>query len=145
MSNAGRPTDYKEEHNEQAKKLCLLGATDKDLAEFFEVCEKTINNWKQEYPDFLQSIKEGKQIADAKVAESLYKRATGYIRTDYKFATEGGKITDQVEYEVLVPPDPTSAIFWLKNRRAQDWREKQELDVSAKTEVTLTKEDQGLL
>lgn len=53
------------EFNEQARKLCLLGATDSELADFFGVCERTINNWKSEFPAFLQSIDAGKISADA--------------------------------------------------------------------------------
>ena len=75
---AGRPTKYKEEYNEHAYKLCLLGYIDEDLAKFFEVDVSTINNWKIEYPKFFESIKSGKEVADANVAESLYKRANGF-------------------------------------------------------------------
>lgn len=74
----GRPAKYKEEYDEQVRKLCLLGATDKELADFFNVCEATINNWKNKHPSFLESIKKGKHVADATVAEKLFHRATGY-------------------------------------------------------------------
>ncbi len=53
----GRPTDFKNEYVELAYNYCLLGATDKELATFFNVCEATINNWKISNPDFLESIK----------------------------------------------------------------------------------------
>jgi hypothetical protein len=74
----GRPTDYKTEYAEQTYKLCLLGATDKELANFFDVVESTINLWKQEHSEFSESIKRGKFQADANVADRLYQRATGY-------------------------------------------------------------------
>lgn len=54
---AGRPTDYQESYNEQAEKLCKLGATDAELADFFDIAESTLNNWKSEYPEFMESIK----------------------------------------------------------------------------------------
>jgi hypothetical protein len=73
----GRDTKYRPEFNDQARKLCLLGFTDAELAEFFGVCERTINNWKADFPAFLQSINDGKVVADAQVADSLYRRATG--------------------------------------------------------------------
>lgn len=116
---------YREEYAEQAYKLCLLGATDAELADFFSVCEATINNWKEEHPAFLESIKRGKEIADANVAEKLYKRATGYDCPDLITATFQGQITDTMEVTKHYPPDPTAAIFWLKNRRKKDWRDKQ--------------------
>lgn len=77
-SKTGRPTKYKEEYVRQAKELCYLGAIDKDLARFFEVDETTINEWKDQHPEFSQSIKEAKEEADALVVRSLFKRATGY-------------------------------------------------------------------
>ncbi len=101
---AGRPTEYKKEYNDQAMKMCLLGATDIELAEFFEVSETTLNNWKRQHPKFLVSIKEGKEVADSKVAESLYNQAK-----------EG---------------NTTAQIFWLKNRRKKHWRDKQEHELS---------------
>ena len=66
-----RPTRYKAEFVEQAVKLCRLGATDKELADFFGVTERTINAWKVAHPGFLHALKEGKQLADAEVADKL--------------------------------------------------------------------------
>ena len=74
----GRPTSFKKEYVEQAYKLCLLGATDKDLANFFNVTEQAINIWKGKYNDFRLVLQEGKMLADANVAERFYNRARGY-------------------------------------------------------------------
>ena len=128
MNPNGCPTKYREIYNEQAYKLCLLGATDKELADFFEVEEKTINNWKIDFPEFLQSLKKGKEMADAEVADKLYKRATGYNCKATKFATFEGQITDTMDYVEHHPPDTTAAIFWLKNRQRGKWRDKQEIE-----------------
>jgi len=119
---------YKEEYAEQTYKLCLLGATDAELADFFNVAESTINLWKHEHPTFSESIKKGKEFADANVAEKLYKRATGYDCPELITATHQGQITDTMEVTKHYPPDPTAAIFWLKNRRKKDWRDRQEID-----------------
>jgi len=70
----GAPTKYKSEYSEQVYKLCLLGATDVEIGDFFEVCERTINYWKEEHPEFLQSIRQGKIIADSEIAKSLYEK-----------------------------------------------------------------------
>jgi hypothetical protein len=125
---AGRPSKYKEEYAEVAKKLSMLGHTDKELARFFDTTEQTINSWKQTYPEFLESLKEGKDIADAKVAESLFKRATGYDHPETKFfVVNTGDYQQRVEQIEVVkhyPPDPTSMIFWLKNRQPKTWRDK---------------------
>jgi len=53
----GRKSEYREEYAEQALKLCLLGATDKEIAEFFSVSEQTLNSWKKKFPQFLESLK----------------------------------------------------------------------------------------
>lgn len=127
-SKGGRPSSYKPEYAEQAQKLCRLGATDKELADFFGVQERTINNWKAEHPVFLQSLKEGKGLADAEVADKLYRRATGYSHPDTHVSNYQGLIT-LTPLTKHYPPDTTAAIFWLKNRRPDLWRDKpEELD-----------------
>lgn len=122
---AGRPTKYKPEYADQARKLALLGATDKDIADFFGVSEQTVNAWKKVNPEFLESLKGGKDELDAKVVRSLFQRATGYSHPEDKIFNNGGE-------EMIVhttkhyPPDATSMIFWLKNRQPDDWRDKQD-------------------
>ncbi len=120
----GRPTKYKPDYDEQAYKLALLGHTDIEMANFWEVEEKTVNLWKKKFPSFLQALKKGKDVADANVVQSLYKRATGYDAKATKFATFEGKITDKEEYIEHYPPDPTAIIYWLKNRQPAKWRDK---------------------
>lgn len=119
----GRPTDYKEEFNTQAEKLCKLGATDSELGTFFEVDESTINNWKLKYPQFLESIKKGKDLADAEVAQKLYERATGYSHPDVDIKVVDGEIV-QTELIKHYPPDTAAAIIWLKNRQKTKWRDR---------------------
>ncbi len=129
---AGRPSKFKPEFCEQAEKLCKLGATDVQLADFFGVDERTINRWKQEHDEFCQSLKAGKEIADAMVAESLYHRAVGYTHPEEKSFCSNGEV---ITHETLkhYPPDATSAIFWLKNRRPDVWRDKRELGLDENT------------
>ena len=126
----GRKSEYRIEYADQALKLCLLGATDKELSEFFSVSEQTLNKWKKDYPEFLESLKKGKNIADANVASRLYNRAIGYNCKATKFATSNGKITDSKEFIEHYPPDTTAAIFWLKNRQPEKWRDKKEVDAN---------------
>jgi transposase-like protein len=126
-----RPTKYLPEFAEQARKLCLLGATDKELADFFQISTGTLHNWKNEYPEFLSSLKEGKDLADAVVAEKLFKRATGYEHKAVKIVADA-KTKDEhiVEYTERYPPDTTACIFWLKNRQRDKWRDKVETEHS---------------
>lgn len=129
-----RPTDYRPEYAEQAHKLCLLGYTDKQLADFFGVNESTINRWKHKYPEFCMSIKSGKVIADAQVVESLYNRATGIEVTEVEVRDDGKKKVKRVTKK-HIPPDPTAQIFWLKNRQPELWRDKPTVENSAQEAV----------
>jgi hypothetical protein len=122
---AGRPTDYREEYCEQAEKLCKLGATDKELADFFDVAESTINEWKLAHPEFSESLKKGKTLADANVAERLYQRAMGFEHDSEEIKVIDGSI-ERVEVRKVYPPDTVAAIFWLKNRQKKKWRDKTE-------------------
>lgn len=133
---AGRPTKYKAEFAEQAQKLCLLGATDKDLADFLDVQESTINEWKKTHKAFSESIKAGKELADATVADRLFKRATGYEHEDVDIkAWQGDVIITPITKHY--PPDTAAAIFWLKNRQKARWRDKQEVENSGEQKVTV--------
>jgi hypothetical protein len=125
----GRPTDYKSIYNKQVQKLCLLGATDKRIANFFEISTGTLDKWKKKYPQFISSIKEGREIADAKVADSLYNRALGYSHKTSKVVIVNKEVR-VVDYVERFPPDSTAAIFWLKNRDKDNWREKHEHAIS---------------
>lgn len=128
---AGRPSLYDPAYCEQALKLCRLGATDKELAQFFDVAESTINLWKLEHPEFSESLRAGKALADAEVADKLFKRATGYEHSAVKIVADAKTGQEHVvPYIERYPPDTTAAIFWLKNRRPDLWRDK------AQTEIT---------
>lgn len=164
----GRPTSFRIEYIAQAEFLCRLGATDVELAEFFDVNQRTINRWKVTHPEFAEAIRHGKDPADDRVEHSLYHKALGteveelqaikLKRTDYD---EKGRKTREEEYvEVVpvkrvIPADTTACIFWLKNRRQKQWRdvhkvehgEPNEFDNVSETELTefITSEAQKLL
>lgn len=124
---AGRPTDYRAAHPDQARKLCLLGATDKEMADFFQVSESTLNLWKTAHPEFSESITRGKLAADADVAEKLYHRALGYSHKAVKiFMPAGAALPVYADYTEHYPPDTQAASLWLRNRQSAKWRDKQE-------------------
>ena len=126
---AGRPTKYRPEFAEQAKKLCKLGATDLDLAEFFDVTDRTIYRWSQAHHEFCQSLKAGKDEADDRVERSLYMKAVGFEREEVKIFMPAGALEPvYAPFTAYHAPDTTAALFWLKNRRPGEWRDKQEID-----------------
>lgn len=145
----GRPTKYKPEYSIQAKELCLLGVTDKILAEFFEVNEDTILDWKKKFPAFAAALKEGKLIADAKVAASLHKRALGFSYDEVTF--EKVLPGDQQKKDIkkglyqkkvvtkMVVPDTGAAMNWLKNRQKELWRDNIEIDFNKMSDEQLDK------
>ncbi len=129
MAERGRPSAYQKKFAKQAEELCMHGATDMELAEFFKVDVRTIYNWKHSHPDFFQALKVGKDALDDRVERSLYQRAVGYSFDSEKVFHFQGMITRAPVIE-HVPPDPGAALSWLKNRRGEKWREKSEVDVN---------------
>lgn len=129
---AGRPTKYDPSFNERARKACSrFNATDQDLAELFDVSISSIKQWKNDYPLFSAAVKEGKDECDDRVEQSLYHRAMGYSHKAVKiFADPKSGAEKVVEYTERFPPDPTSMIFWLKNRRRAQWRDKHEVEAT---------------
>lgn len=122
----GRPSAFKPEYVDQVYNYALLGATDSQLAGFFNVAESTINLWKKKYPDFVGALTRGKALADAQVANSLFQRATGYSCPETKVNVYEGQVilTDVTKH---YPPDTTACIFWLKNRQPKLWKDRIEV------------------
>jgi hypothetical protein len=118
----GRPTEYKEEYNELAYKLCLLGHTDAELAAFFEVTKATINNWKKEKEGFFDSLTRGKVLADANVVEAMYNRAIGVEVKEKRIKTDsdGGEEITITTKEI--PADVGAQKNWIANRQRSKWR-----------------------
>jgi transcriptional regulator with XRE-family HTH domain len=114
---------------QKIKPLALGGLTDVQIAKKIGVTKQTLNNWKKGNPDFFDSLKDWKAEADGKVERSLYERACGYSHPETKIFCSDGQIITQ-ETIKHYPPDPTSMIFWLKNRQPDKWRDKIETEHS---------------
>lgn len=109
-------------------RLASAGLTDKQIGVVLGVTEMTVCRWKAD-EGFMLALKKGKELADNAVVRSLWARATGYTHPAIKIMQyEGSVITE--EYTEYYPPDPVSCIFWLKNRRPSEWRDKQFLEHS---------------
>lgn len=131
----GRPSKYvqgfKAEIPELARKLSLLGATDKEMADVFGVSEQTLNNWKKAHPEFLEALNSGKQMADANVADRLIQRAMGYEHDEIDIRVVDKSIV-MTPIRKIYPPDTTAAIFWLKNRQKAQWRDRIDTEITGK-------------
>lgn len=122
-------------HDHIAWALALEGKTDVQIAEIIGITERTLNNWKSAHESFFQSLKNGKEVADVEVVKSLYNRAIGKVVVKNKkviveMAPDGTQRPARIETtEQPVPPDVTAAIFWLKNRRPDKWRERHDVQL----------------
>lgn len=134
-------TIYKPEYPEQARKLCLLGATDIELAEFFGIGASTLTVWKKRHTEFRQALVMGKKVADAEVANKLYCRALGYSHPETLVKIVKGEVF-KIEVIKHYAPDTTAGIFWLKNRSRQLWRDKQEYEHSGAVLVSDLSDEQ---
>ena len=122
----GRPTTYLPENAEIARQACMIGATNDTLAERFEVCRRTIDNWIATIPEFSAAVRQGREVADVAVVSALFARATGMEQKMTKvFCHRGQPVT--ANYLAYLPPDVRACIFWLRNRRPDQWRENRPL------------------
>ena len=110
-------------------KLILLegwardGLTDEQIAKNIGISRASLYEWKKKEVDIFDALKKGKEVIDFEVENALLKRALGY---EYEEETyENGILTKKVKKQV--PPDTTAQIFWLKNRKKEQWREKVEV------------------
>ena len=117
-----RPSKFTPEAAHTAATLAKLGYTDERLAEAIGISRSTLSAWKVDHPEFADSLKAAKSQADAQVVEALHRRACGYIAKD----------------GTHVPPHPTAAIFWLRNRQPSEWRDTNRHEVTGADGQPLT-------
>lgn len=137
----GRPTEYVPDIAEQAYRLALLGADREQMADILLVSVETFREWVDTHPELPQAIARGRAAADAHVAQALYHRALGYSHPAVKIFLnkEGQPVV--VPYTEHYPPDTMAAIFWLKNRRPDLWRDKQDVDMTINGKVSRLDDD----
>lgn len=128
------------------------GLTEEQIAKNMGVSRSTLSDYKVKYPDILRAIKNSKEVADREVENALFNKATGYtvklkkpmkVRHVEYDEVSGRKVAEyeRIEYieeEVHVPADTTAQIFWLKNRKPNEWRDK----VTVTDESSLEKLDE---
>lgn len=109
------------------------GLTDIQIAQNIGISKQTFYDWKKRYPDFADSVKRGKEVIDRMVENALLKAAMGF-EYDEEMATPRGEVVTIRKYE---KPNTTALIFWLKNRKPKEWRDKQEIAHEGNIGVTI--------
>jgi transposase-like protein len=125
MAQLGRPSNYDPNYVSEVLKMAERGATDVEIADAFDVTVRTLYRWKAEHEDFKQALKIAKDVADERVERSLYQRALGFEHDTVKifYNAKTGEVK-QVKYREKVAPDTVACIFWLKNRKRAEWRDR---------------------
>jgi transcriptional regulator with XRE-family HTH domain len=132
----GRPSKYDPGiHTQLVYWMAKNGLTDIKIAEALHISKATLNNWKNKHSDFLDSIKQGKDLVDTLVEGSLLKRALGfeYIETT-KTRNEEGKLKTTKKVTKYTPGDVAAQFIWLKNRKPDEWRDKKEIAINSNME-----------
>lgn len=138
-SGKGRYSKFTAEIAQLIERIARIGATNDQICDIVGIDKSTLKDWFRRMPEFKRKIVNAKEIADSNVTNSLYRRAIGYDAPTTEFVVAGGKVVEK-KFNKHIPPDPTSMIFWLKNRRRDLWR-----DVYNKFEVNADKQVQMII
>jgi len=121
------------------------GLTDEQISHNIGIHPSTLYEWRNKYPDISEALKKGKEVIDRQVENALLKRALGYEYEETKQIIEKdemGKDRKRVEkITKQVIPDTTAQIFWLKNRKPHEWRDKRDVEHSGSVDTGLNKLD----
>lgn len=99
-----------------------------EIADKMGVAVSTLSSWCEKYEEINEAVKTNREIADFMVENAVLKAALGYRTKEVK-VTVGKKVIDGQTVEMLketvekeVPPNINAAIFWLNNRKFDDWK-----------------------
>lgn len=104
------------------------GLTNKQISHNIGITEDTLYRWIDKYSELSESLKRGKEVVDREVENALLKRALGYEYVETTREGAGGQLIVTKKVTKQVTPDVTAQIFWLKNRKPEEWREKKEVE-----------------
>ena len=113
------------------------GLTDEQIANNMGIATSTLYEWKKAHSEISESLKRGKEVIDRQVENALLKRALGYEYEEISEKYELGILTERKVTKKQVVPDTTAQIFWLKNRKPSDWRDKPEGEQKESSGVTI--------
>lgn len=131
LQKRGRKSGFRSEFIRIAFIAAKYGAIEEEIARDLGVGRGTFSRWKENSPELRDALKTAKEVCDERMERSLYHRGIGYSHPAVKFMTvsdQHGSHIERLEYTEYYPPDPTSMIFWLKNRRPDRWRDVQNIN-----------------
>ena len=149
MGGKRRTTSYKDWTTEEGllkiRGWARDGLINSEIAERIGIAEGTLYSWKNKYKEIDEALKDGQDIVDRQVEESLFKKAMGYEYEETKQIIEKdemGKDRKRVEkVKKYYPPDSTAIIFWLKNRKPGEWRDRRDSTIDVKSENVVIIDD----
>lgn len=103
------------------------GLTDEQIAHNMGVAYSSLRKWRDDFPAISAALKRGKEVVDRMVENALLKRALGYEYEEVKKKYENGVLVEQTVTKKEVIPDTIAQLFWLKNRKPDIWRDRQEI------------------
>lgn len=118
----------------RAYRLALLGLTNEELAVAFGISANTFSQWLRSRDDLRKALELGRQEADSRVVQSLYKKATGYTFEEDNITVSHGQVI-VTRVQKYAHPETTAAIFWLKNRQKEKWADVWKLDQNVQISV----------
>jgi hypothetical protein len=122
-NRGGRPTKYKPEYAEIARKLCAqCGFIDLQLAQWFKVNVDTIYQWKLKHPEFADALKVGKAETDDLIERATVAHIAGY----YVTVDEMDRFGNVKQMQKWIPGNPHAGMKWLAARRPEQYRERKE-------------------
>lgn len=140
----GRPSKY---HTHVEPKLLQVaawardGLTDADMCKNLDIGKDAFIDYKKQYPELTDALKRNKEVADIIIENELYEKAKGKVMVLNKVKVlNDGTLIDYQE-ETFIPGDTTAQIFWLKNRKPKEWRDKQEIEHSGSLDVDIDRMD----
>lgn len=123
------------------------GLSDKQIAHNIGITQTTLYEWQKRFPELSEALKKGKEVVDREVENALLKRAMGYEYTEVTQEPVKNKDTGEVQMRVTkrvtkqIVPDVTAQIFWLKNRKPNEFRDKRDVDLSGHVELPVVLRD----
>lgn len=117
------------------------GLSNEQIAHNIGINKDTLYEWQKRFSDFSDALKKGKEVVDREVENALLKRAMGYEYDEVTQEPVEDKDTGEVQMRVTkrvtkqIAPDVTAQIFWLKNRKPDEFRDKRDVELSGHVDL----------